>query len=182
VDIKKGEEITVSYRNVLEPSTRRLPNLKRHYDFICQCSVCSLSPEKIAERDKKLINLDKLTEYYNTEFDKLDLKKKLQILRRKHELMVDLDIKTSVIAQPLFEAMRMCATDQGCRATVFGLRAHKEYVRCCGKDSVDVKDIEEAVLDPVKEWIQALKWDGKTILGMGKAEFEDWLWGDCEFV
>ncbi|RPA75773.1 SET domain-containing protein [Ascobolus immersus RN42] len=180
-DIKKGEEIYISYRNVLEPSTLRLPNLKRHYDFVCKCPVCDMPEEKIQERDRKLIQLDKITSFYNSQQTR-PIRSKLELLRRKYEFMVDLDIKTSVLAQPLFEAMNVCAEDMGVRGAIFGLLAHKIYVRCCGPESVDVKDIEETVLEPVRDMIIAVRWDGETILGMPKTEFMDWLWGKCELA
>jgi SET domain-containing protein len=51
-DIKKGEEITISY-NLGGPSQPRMQRLKRSFGFDCTCDLCSLADEALEISDAR---------------------------------------------------------------------------------------------------------------------------------
>ncbi|KAH8811514.1 hypothetical protein F5884DRAFT_278761 [Xylogone sp. PMI_703] len=52
--IEPGEEITLTYINMLQPYTFRQENLKEHWGFECSCNLCSLEPHERAMSDARI--------------------------------------------------------------------------------------------------------------------------------
>jgi hypothetical protein len=52
-DIRKGEELTISYLGGLTGFEARQRHLKEVYNFECGCGLCTLLPEQRAESDKR---------------------------------------------------------------------------------------------------------------------------------
>ncbi|KAG8924993.1 hypothetical protein FRC02_010053, partial [Tulasnella sp. 418] len=59
-DIKKGEELLVSYFDTKRPRSERRAYLKDHYHFHCQCAVCSLPEKESRVSDDRLIKMRSL--------------------------------------------------------------------------------------------------------------------------
>ncbi|KAK0624315.1 hypothetical protein B0T14DRAFT_602675 [Immersiella caudata] len=52
-DILPGEELTISYVDVLQPSTTRQSLLAKTWSFACTCPRCTLEPHLLAESDSR---------------------------------------------------------------------------------------------------------------------------------
>jgi hypothetical protein len=52
-DIKKGQELTDSYCDLLQDRASRQAALKAMYGFVCDCPPCSLTRQKLKDSDKR---------------------------------------------------------------------------------------------------------------------------------
>ncbi|KAE8442053.1 hypothetical protein EG329_003910 [Mollisiaceae sp. DMI_Dod_QoI] len=58
--ILPGEEITITYTNILQPRSERRSVLKQSWGFHCQCSLCSRSDSDIEESDARIKKISDL--------------------------------------------------------------------------------------------------------------------------
>jgi len=61
-DIRKGEELCISYAELLAPRAARQEFLKSNFEFGCTCEVCSLQGDAIRRSDERRVALGKLYE------------------------------------------------------------------------------------------------------------------------
>jgi len=61
-DVKKGEELTMTYLTFFRTRTDRQARLKQ-YGFECQCSACSLPPSEIGRNDSARLELSNISDF-----------------------------------------------------------------------------------------------------------------------
>lgn len=69
-DIKKGQEIFISYVDITEPFSRRRHHLKQRFCFTCQCPKCSLGPSN--PEDSWLKPLEQLEDTWSSLAEPMD--------------------------------------------------------------------------------------------------------------
>jgi hypothetical protein len=59
--IQAGEEITITYIDPLQTRLRRRKAIKRSWGFDCSCSLCSQEAQFVAESNRRVLQINKLT-------------------------------------------------------------------------------------------------------------------------
>ncbi|KAH9810186.1 hypothetical protein DFH28DRAFT_903281 [Melampsora americana] len=63
--IELGQELVIAYLDIQQPTETRRAQLRKHYGFECQCSICSLPEPSIQLSDSRLNQIERLTKTLN---------------------------------------------------------------------------------------------------------------------
>ncbi|KAL5323991.1 hypothetical protein ACEPPN_008534 [Leptodophora sp. 'Broadleaf-Isolate-01'] len=58
--IHPGEEITITYTNILEPRAQRQEALTQTWGFECKCSLCTAEPSEVRKSDNRIRRIQEL--------------------------------------------------------------------------------------------------------------------------
>lgn len=184
LDIKAGEEITISYDKG-DPADSRRTYLKEKFGFDCNCSLCSLAPPELQKSDARRLKIQQLDDkigdpsYVMSRPDNCltDCHSLLQVLEEEFHGGAG-----TLIARLYYDAFQISiAHGDQARASVFAQRGHKWRVICEGNDSPETRDLKSLMENPTRHrnFGASTKWKtakGLVPKGLDPVEFEKWLW------
>lgn len=178
-DIKKGEEITISYIGHYAPYDERQLILKTKFNFNCACEQCSLPPDHRRISDMRLDAIQKLDQGILGAGSNAKLG--LGMVRKILTLLEEVGMYSSQVYRAYYDAFQMmAASDDKTRAAEF-IRLALEHARVVeGNDSETVKNFQRLVTNPTKHMAWGL-YGRKRAQETAPAErdseaFETWLW------
>ncbi|KAK1773662.1 hypothetical protein QBC45DRAFT_72119 [Copromyces sp. CBS 386.78] len=178
-DIKKGEEITISYIGHFASYDERQSILKDKFKFDCACEVCSLPPDQRMASDDRLATIHELDQAILSAGSNVKLG--LGMVHKMLSLLETEGMYNSQVYRAYYDAFQMmAATDDKARAGELIRMAldHAKVVE--GKDSETVKRFERLAADPTSHMAWGL-YGRKRTQEMGPADkdseaFKTWLW------
>lgn len=181
-DIKKGEEITISY-NLGGPSQQRMQLLKTKYGFDCTCALCSLADEARESSDARQVQI----EFLDNAIGDSDtvMQRPGTALARCKELLSLYEIEAITdprIARVYYDAFQICITHSDeARASVFAQKAYETRVYLEGEDSPDTQKMKSFMIEPGDHMAFGLSesWElskGEVPRNVDAREFDRWLW------
>ncbi|KAJ4286555.1 hypothetical protein N0V90_013255 [Kalmusia sp. IMI 367209] len=182
-DIKKGEEICISYLDGSEDYQSRRRNLQARFGFYCTCELCSLSPLERSQSDKRLNELTRLDKVIGNGISIVTSPTTcLYHAHRVLELLQEEHIEDARIPRLYYDAMQIAiANGDQARAKVFAKRAYAARVILEGEDSPSVARLKGLVECPSSHrlygttgaWRQNMSKVPETL---NSSKFESWLW------
>ena len=181
-DIKKGEEITISY-SLGGPSQSRRQHLKENFGFDCTCDLCSLTGEALKISDHR----QELMRFFDDAIGNSDsvMESPGSTLAYCRELLSLYEMEAIAdprVARVYYDAFQICIThgDQA-RASVFAQKAYKTRLYLEGEDSPDTQKMKSFMANPAdhlsfgfsQRWKQLKEEVPKNI---DAQEFDRWLW------
>lgn len=182
--IKAGEEITISYDKG-DPYEIRRAHLKRAFGFVCNCSLCTLSPVDLEASDarrRQIQLLDRAIGDPTTVMRKptkslADCRSLLQVVEEEYK-----DDAGALIPRLYYDAFQISIThgDQA-RASAFAEKGYKSRLVCEGEDSQETQHIKGLMEKPTehRHFGVSQKWrnaKGSVPKGLDIVGFEKWLW------
>jgi SET domain len=181
-NIKKGEEITISY-TLGGPSQPRRQSLKDKFGFDCTCDLCSLRGEarKISDYHQELIkSLDYAIGYSDSVTERPE-----SVLAYCRELLSLYEMEAITdprVARVYFDAFQICVkhSDQA-RASVFAQKAYETRLYLEGEDSPDTQRMKFFMVNPAGHMAFGLSQRWKQLKeevpkNVDTQEFDQWLW------
>lgn len=178
-DIKKGEEITISYIGHFAAYVERQSILKIKFNFACACELCSLPPDLRRASDERLATIHRLDQAILSAGSNVKLG--LGMVRRMLSLLDDEGTYNSQVYRAYYDAFQMmAATDDKARAGEL-IRMALEHARTVeGNDSETVKNFERLTANPTRHMAWGLYGRKKTQetapADKDSRVFKTWLW------
>jgi SET domain len=181
-DIKKGEEITISY-NLGGPSQPRMQRLKRSYGFDCTCDLCSLTGEALETSDARQLRIQFLDDAIGD--SNAVMERPGTALARCRELLSLYEIEAITdprVARVYYDAFQICITHgDEARASLFARKAYETRLYLEGEDSPDTQKMKSFMANPAnhmafgysESWEQSKAAVPKNV---NAQEFDRWLW------
>ncbi|UPK92776.1 hypothetical protein LCI18_003711 [Fusarium solani-melongenae] len=182
-DIKKGEEITISYLKKREGYRIRQTSLKDNYRFRCLCSLCSLPVTERELSDTRLKEIQRLEKEVTSPM--AHLLNPLDNHHKSHKLlslMINEGILDRSLSDAYYDAFRTLVTHGDlARAKVCVDRALDIRRTVEGNDSAMVKTLEQLSNYPYThlDYKQTEKWKSNiedAPRGFPAVDFDLWLW------
>lgn len=167
-DIPAGEELTISYTDIRQPSASRAERLLS-WGIKCTCPLCSASATDLAASDARLAEITNLEERLDdpqAEGVTAEDGARLVKLSEEEGLHVSLG-KTYARA-----ALNFALTGEPVRAQGYAKRAVDVLVREFGEDNGDVKGMRILAADPKEHWSWGLRRKGAEGKGMEEPKEE----------
>ncbi len=184
-DIRRGEEITISYMSGSENRRVRQEQLWENFNFTCYCQTCSLPPEQSRNNDLKLDRIkeiDSIIVHEGIEGLVSPALRMLSFIDEQVRLWDDPTPNAIGLARAYPDAFEIAvANGDLARARVFAERLVPLYLITMGKDSPDVTKYRELTRNPAlhKYYGMSKKWETRVDEVpqlLDPAAFEDWLW------
>ncbi|KAL7895696.1 hypothetical protein HDV63DRAFT_205228 [Trichoderma sp. SZMC 28014] len=186
-DIKQGEEITISYLEILEPYAARQARLKRVL-IDCKCELCSAPRDRRQQSDDriesvKMIEMGLVKKYFNKYLS--DLPAHDYATGLNCALAIFTVLKAEGACDARFPGMYHTAFKisvmygDKTRAKIFAERAYAARVVVEGDDSPAAMELAQFVEDPTRHPLYRPSADGKEVelpRGLSTFQFDDWLW------
>jgi hypothetical protein len=184
-DIRKGEEITISYLKSFENRQTRQEQLQDSFKFTCSCSLCSLPSDQSRGID---LNLDRVHQIDGiiaeggVEGLVLDPQQMLSYVDEQVRIWSGIQSNTVGLARAYPDAFELAvANGDLARARIFAERLVPLYLIAIGDDSDNVIRYSNFVQDPTKSQYYGMSMRWKTAWddvprGLQPEQFEDWLW------
>ncbi|KAH7081257.1 hypothetical protein BKA63DRAFT_530376 [Paraphoma chrysanthemicola] len=182
-DIKKDEEICISYLDGWDDYASRQRKLKASFGFTCACALCSLP---VAQREQKDLRLKEMTRLDSIVGDGMSIVTAplacLYHLQTMLQFMAEEHIDDARIPRAYYDALQITiAHGDQARAKVFAERAHGSRLVLEGGDSPETKRVKGFLERPSTHRLYGttMKWrQGVEKIPKGKSaeEFELWLW------
>jgi hypothetical protein len=181
-NIKKGEEITISY-SLGGPSQPRLRELKKKYGFDCTCDLCSLADEALEISDGNQL----LMQFLDNVIGDLDaiMESPGTALSRCRELLSLYEMEAITdprVARVYYDAFQICIThsDQA-RACAFAQKAYETRLYLEGEDSPNTQKMKSFMANPANHMSFGIsqRWEQlKEAVpeNVNAQEFNRWLW------
>ncbi|RFU26743.1 hypothetical protein B7463_g9598, partial [Scytalidium lignicola] len=148
--IEPGEEITLTYINLLQTYASRQANLKEHWGFECTCSLCSLEPSQRAQSDSRIRAIVEAQE------DLLDWSRRSQGSAIQAEELILLYEKEGIHAASgtahMLAALAYNAEGRTTLAKWHAKIAVKDGVVYSGSDDVNATDMKTLIGNPESHW------------------------------
>ncbi|KAK3346379.1 hypothetical protein B0T25DRAFT_278032 [Lasiosphaeria hispida] len=147
-DIFPGEELTVSYVDVLHPSSTRTTLLHKTWSFTCTCARCTAEPHLLAESDARVAQINQL----RRELDDYSA----SATPEKAELLVTL-YELEGVAVRIYEAYYRAALEwngvgDAARATRYARLCLARGLVLRGPERPFVESMRGLVADPAGHW------------------------------
>lgn len=178
-DIKKGEEITISYIGYFATYAERQSYLKDKFKFDCACELCSLPPDQRMASDERLSIIHKLDQAILSAGSNVKLG--LGMVHGMLSLLEAEGMYNSQVYRAYYDAFQMmAATDDKARAAELIRMALQHAKAVEGNDSETVKNFERLVTNPTRHMAWGL-YGRKRAQETSPADkdsqaFETWLW------
>ncbi|OAA55029.1 SET domain protein [Niveomyces insectorum RCEF 264] len=164
--IAAGEEITVSYMDLIKPRQQRVDKLQSTWGFQCGCSLCSQGPALIEASDARIAQINEL----RSEFQ--DYSTASRATPQMAELFVSLYQQERMDAV-IYEAYSYAAIEwngvgDAWMATKYARLAVDYGLASVGPRDVDVDEMQQLARDPWAHWSWQLRtsrrmqWGPKT--------------------
>ncbi|OAF98576.1 SET domain-containing protein [Paraphaeosphaeria sporulosa] len=184
-DIRKGEEITISYLATLRNRQARQDELLHNFGFLCACQLCCLPLGESKCNDAALDRIHAIDDIIEKRGIKGLVKPAQKMLSYVDE-QVRIWKKTTIAEGGLTRAYPdafqiAVANGDLARARVFAERCLRLYETSLGNDSPDVAEYGAFVVNPAthKYYGMSTKW-ATTVdeipYSLDTQSFEDWLW------
>lgn len=155
-DIKEGEEITIAYlpSSFMTPRDARRADLKKHFNFDCECEACSLSPENIAASDARRAKIREFDTFMNHP-RKLMATAPADLTRRCDAVQTvmaeEFGSEYSPVAMQAYQDIVQALAAHGSvsHMTSYGMYAHHAAGILQGYDHPNAKRNKAAVMDPM---------------------------------
>ncbi|KAJ4352511.1 uncharacterized protein N0V89_007860 [Didymosphaeria variabile] len=184
-DIRKGEEITISYLSSLRNRQARQEELLKNFKFTCSCRLCSLPPDQSRDRDAKLDRIheiDGIIEQGGIEALVSAPRRMLGYVDEQIQLWSDMSPNEVGLGRAYPDAFQIAiANGDFARARIFAEKVVDLYLTTLGKDSPDVAQYKELFRDPTTHNYYGISMKWKTTVEDIPIEFdsqifEGWLW------
>ncbi|ORY09142.1 hypothetical protein BCR34DRAFT_589506 [Clohesyomyces aquaticus] len=186
-DIRKGEEITISYLPGYRNRQLRQEELWKNFKFMCSCRLCSLPPDQSKDSDTKLdriYEIDCIIEQGGVSALVSSARRMLSYVDEQVRLFNARETTPDEVglARAYPDAFQIViANGDLARARIFAERVLSLYLTSLGNDSPDVTEYRKLVKDPTTHdyYGMSRKWEtalDEVPLGLGTEDFEDWLW------
>ncbi|KAF2807047.1 SET domain-containing protein [Mytilinidion resinicola] len=184
-DIRKGEEITISYLGSRRNRRARQEELWENFKFTCSCRLCSLPPDQSRDSDSKLDRiheLDCIIDQGGVPGLVSSARRMLSYIDEQVRLWNELTPNEVSLARAYPDAFQIAiANGDLARGRIFAERLVPLYLTTIGDDSPEVIQYSKLVRDPATHDYYGMSMKWKTTLdevpqGLGPKEFEDWLW------
>lgn len=143
-DIAKGEELSIYYCDPLASTIGRHTSLLRSYKFVCTCTTCTLDDAASKESDMARLRiretLNRLASWPPVQVSPEELEMALDLAEKEKLWACHAQLFYSSIGSLIWEGK-----DASLQALQLLERARSEYQKLEGKQSYNVKDIEEVI-------------------------------------
>ncbi|KAF2873778.1 hypothetical protein BDV95DRAFT_541144 [Massariosphaeria phaeospora] len=174
-DIKKGEEITMSYGFSTHPHPLRQEALLANWGFTCTCSLCTSPTTTLNASDTHLTQIRDLKAVLPSEPSDIP-----QLLGLLPDLISLLDEEDLILERPMYEeilAYTWSSFGIEERAKYWAGRAQQDWSTLAGKESWEAKRTRELESD-VKAHATWMSWEGDPWEGVGQGHPWDEKEGD----
>jgi hypothetical protein len=181
-DIKKGEEITISY-NLGGSSQPRMQRLKGSYGFDCTCDLCSLTDEALEISDARQLRMQFLDNAIGDSDTVMESPGNALACCRELLSLYEIEAITDPrVARVYYDAFQICITHgDEARASVFAQNAYETRLYLEGEDSPDTQKMKSFMENPAdhmafgfsESWEQSKEEVPKNLDAL---EFDRWLW------
>ncbi|KFY05165.1 hypothetical protein O988_00216 [Pseudogymnoascus sp. VKM F-3808] len=181
-NIKKGEEITISY-NLGGPSKWRRLRMKENFNFDCTCDLCSQPDEVLKVSDDRQVRIQILDDAIGDASRLMTSPgNALSDCRELLSLYEVEAITDARVARVCYDAFQICITHgDEARASSFARMAYETRLYLEGEDSSDTQKMKVFITSPAKHmsfgysqrWKQSMK---KIPKDLSAEEFKLWLW------
>ncbi|MCJ1382121.1 hypothetical protein MMC17_005233 [Xylographa soralifera] len=184
-DIKKGEEITITYLSPLKSRKVRQKTLQERFGFTCLCRLCTLPPEQSQESDSRLEEihrLDGVIDQLGTEGLLVSPLRTLRYFDQQVRLYDEQGREDVGFAHAFVNtAQLVIANSDLARGRIFAERAASVWKTTLGGDSAQAIKDGALAQDPSKYELYGTSMKWKTEVdeapqGLEPSVFEDWLW------
>ncbi|KAI8627336.1 hypothetical protein F5Y19DRAFT_477549 [Xylariaceae sp. FL1651] len=153
--ILPGEEITISYMDLIQTREERRQRIQNTWHFDCSCSLCTQDAEQIAASDARIRQVIEIREQLR------DYSSASQATAQMAELMVSLYEQERMWAM-LYEAYTYAAIEwngvgEPWLATKYARLAIQYGLACGGPKDSDVIHMKELAKDPWSHWSWMLR-------------------------
>lgn len=167
-DIRKGEEISISYLNSRRNRQARQEELLKNFDFTCSCQLCSLPPDQSRQSDSKLDRvheLDCIIDQGGVPGLIVFARQMLSYVDEQVRLWNDPMPDEVGLARAYPDAFQIAiANGDLARASIFAERLLPLYLTTLGKDSPDVIEFSKLARDPTMHDYYGMSMKWKTTL------------------
>lgn len=184
-DIEKDEQITVYYLGAHAKRETRQAALKAKFDFTCSCRLCSLPQDESRRSDEKfekILQLDQLIERGGLDAIMSAPLHTLRYVDQIVQLYNEQGTDDAGLPRAYLDAAQISiANGDLARGRIFAERAVSGWRVSKGDDSPEVMQNKPFARDPTTHPLYGLAtmWQrdvDDVPLGLGKDEFENWLW------
>ncbi|KAL1597895.1 hypothetical protein SLS60_008383 [Paraconiothyrium brasiliense] len=184
-DIRRGEEITISYLSSLRNRRARQDELRQNFKFTCSCRLCSLPPDQSRDNDAKLDRIheiDRIIEQGGIEALVSAPRRMLGYVEEQIQLWRDMSPNEVGLGRAYPDAFQIAiANGDVARARIFAEKVVALYLTTLGDDSPDVSQYKALFRDPASHEYYGMSMRWKTSmeeipLELHPQVFEDWLW------
>jgi hypothetical protein len=182
-DIRKSEEITISYLGSDNARKLRLKKLQDKFEFQCSCRLCSLPKDESQESDRRLARIAHLDNLIG--HDGMMMNFSLQTLRYTDEriqLYNEQGPGNSGLMRTYMDAAQIAiAKGDLARGRIFAERAVDGWRTAYGDDCEEVDKYRALCRNPATLPLFGLSMDWKTTVdevpqGLTPIDFDEWLW------
>lgn len=184
-DIRKGEEITISYLSALQNRQTRQEDLLQNFRFTCACQLCCspLGESKATDAALDRIHaIDKIIEKRGIKGLVKPAQKMLGYVDEQVRIWNNTAAAEIGLTRAYPDAFQIAiANGDLARARVFAERCLRLYEISLGNDSPDAAEYRGIVVNPAthKYYGMSTKW-ATTVdeipQSLDTQDFEDWLW------
>jgi hypothetical protein len=181
-DIKKGEEITISY-SLGGPSQSRRQHLKENFGFDCTCDLCSLTDEALKRSDHRQELIRFFDDAIGDSVSVMESPGSILAYCRELLSLYEMEAITDPrVARVYYDAFQICITHgDRARASVFAQKAYETRLYLEGEDSLDTQKMKSFMTNPAdhmsfgfsQRWEQLKEEVPKNV---DAQEFDRWLW------
>jgi hypothetical protein len=181
-DLEEGSEITIAYLDGDQDYSSRQLNLKKHFNFTCTCTLCSVSPASRQESDKRFNELSRLDDSIGDGFQLIC--SPLSCLQNAHKMLRLFQmegIMDARVPRLYYDAFQIViAHGDQARATVFLQKAYSFRVILQGIDHPDTLRLGKLVDDPTihRLYGTSMKWQSTRAdipQSLTEQELIEWL-------
>ncbi|KAF2438447.1 SET domain-containing protein [Karstenula rhodostoma CBS 690.94] len=184
-DIRKGEEITISYLAALRNRQARQKDLLHNFGFTCACQLCCLPLGESKATDAALDRihaLDGIIEKRGIQGLVKPARKMLGYVDEQVRIWNNTAIAEIGLVRAYPDAFQIAiANGDLARARVFAERCLRLYEISVGNDSPDVAEYRGLVVNPATHKYHGMSMKWATTVdeipqSLDTPSFEDWLW------
>ncbi|EJC99899.1 SET domain-containing protein [Fomitiporia mediterranea MF3/22] len=164
-DIVPGEEITISYIDIVRPTTERKAELKIKYDFDCTCSVCAGSPHNPAsDEQRKFISVALSSFNSSSSFDEwIEMPPRIRSTRTKRDIKYYTDVLRAIDEEQLDAIARIQVTQR--LAYMFGMLGEWKNFKKWAVESERLSSNEHAAIPDVHKLWAGRRADPRSLPG-----------------
>ena len=163
----EGEELTICYLNSTQDwfleTSDRIHLLRKYYDFICSCEVCTLPIPQIFERDQELNKLQSYFEKLNSKV--LSFETEENTLLKASEIASSLGLAIHIVEyfdRSLFHLY--CSTNEEKQARIMASKCRSYWSILHGLESFQSRKFHFHELDPLSSFGEVESRFGEPIL------------------
>ncbi|GAB1316967.1 SET domain-containing protein 5 [Madurella fahalii] len=157
-DILPGEELTVSYVDVIQPSSVRQARLNSGWSFNCTCPRCTLEPHLLSESDDRVAHMQQLRRELD-DYSTAATPEKAELLVTLYELE---GLQVRIYEAYYRAALEWNGVGDAARAARYARLCLDKGLLLRGEDRPFVESMRDLLRDPKRHWSWRFRVKGKS--------------------